>query len=504
MVNPAPTGDVTAQSEARQVAQLVKDAARKIKSDKGTLPRGLSAKDAAAFLERYYADAVEEDLLARTADDLAAGALAHLQAGARRKPHEHAIKVRSTSQSRAVVDIVAEDQPFLVDSVTGEILRRGYAVRFVVHPIIRVARTNSGSLKSVADQGEGVSESWMHFEVIGLDSPDDIEGLREGIESVLRDVTCAVTDWPAMRAQSGQIAAELRTDPPRGLGVAEVDETVEFLDWMADNHFTYLGYREYKLRKIRGRDHLEPVAGTGMGILRENQSRPTPRALPDAAARKAREKRLLILTKASSRATVHRTAYLDYVGVKTFNKKGDVIGERRFVGLLTSTAYRERVENIPVIGQKMTEVIRKAGYEPGSHTAKDLRDVIESFPRDELLQARVDQILPVALAVVRLPERRQTRLFLRRDDYGRFFSALVFLPRDRYSTPVRLKMIDLLMTELGGTSFEYSTQSSESPLARLEFVIRVPAEAAQEDLRPSGLPHCSARSSTRRAPGTTT
>ena len=482
-MTPGTSVDVAVGNDAQRTSSLLTAAVRAAKSDKKALPKGIGADTAAAFVKAYYAEAVPEEFLSRTPEDLASAALNHLSLGATRRAGELVVEVRRTSPTRAVLDIVTDDMPFLVDSVTGEVLRQGHTVRFVVHPILEVVRDRAARMSALARRsGQGsTAESWMHIEIIGPQTDEDLEQLKTSVRSVLSNVAAAVTDWSPMRQRAMDIADELRNAPPVGVPDAEVAQTVEMLDWLVDNHFTFLGYREYTLKKVRGTDHLQPIEGSGLGLLRTDEKL-TSRPLPAPAAAKAREKRLMILTKASSRSTVHRTAYLDYVGVKIFNAKGEVTGERRFLGLLTSTAYRQRVEAIPVIGQKMQAVIEAAGYPAGSHSSKDLRDVIESFPRDELFQATVEQILPVAQAVVRLPERRQTRLFVRRDVYGRFYSALVFLPNDRYSTPVRLRMIEILMRELGGTSFEYSAQSGESALARLEFVIRVPQGSAAEDL----------------------
>ncbi|WP_228389286.1 NAD-glutamate dehydrogenase [Cumulibacter manganitolerans] len=484
-MNPGTPVGAAVGDAAQRTSSLLGAAVRVAKSDLKSLPKGIGADTAAAFVRAYYSETVPEDLVSRTAEDLAAAALGHLAIGVVRKPGEDIVQVRGTSAARAVVDIVTDDMPFLVDSVTGEVLRRDHTVRFIVHPVMDVVRDRSGRMHALATSEalNARAEAWIHVEVIGPQSTQDLRDLERALRAVLRNVAAAVEDWEAMRDRALAIAAELREKPPAGVPDDEVTQTVELLEWLAANHFTFLGYREYKLKRVRGADHLQPLAESGLGLLRAEGSLPS-RPLPGPSAAKAREKRLMIMTKASSRSPVHRTAYMDYVGIKVFNKAGDVTGERRFVGLLTSSAYRQRVEAIPVIGHKMRAVIDAAGYQRGSHTAKDLRDVIESFPRDELFQSRIEQILPVAQAVIRLPERRQTRLFLRRDDYGRFYSALVFLPRDRYSTPVRLKMIDILMRELGGTSYEYSTQSSDSPLARLEFVIRVPLGSATEDLSP--------------------
>ena len=188
---------------------------------------------------------------------------------------------------------------------------------------------------------------------------------------------------------------------------------------------------------------------------------------------KALEPRLLILTKANSRSTVHRPVYLDYVGVKMFDRAGEVVGERRFLGLFTATAYTQSVEGIPVLDRKVRRVREVLGFSRGSHGGQDLMQFLETYPRDELFPIEAEELTAIAVAVLRLQERRATRLFLRRDPYGRFVSCLVYLPRDRYTTDVRLRIQQVLQDAVGGASVDYTARVSESVLARLHFVVRV-------------------------------
>ncbi|CAM5434296.1 NAD-glutamate dehydrogenase [Streptomyces violaceorubidus] len=181
-----------------------------------------------------------------------------------------------------------------------------------------------------------------------------------------------------------------------------------------------------------------------------------------------------MLTKANSRATVHRPSYLDYVGVKKFDENGNVVGERRFLGLFSSAAYTESVRRVPVVRRKVEEVLERAGFSPNSHDGRDLLQILETYPRDEMFQTSVEELEPIVTSVLYLQERRRLRLYLRQDEYGRYYSALVYLPRDRYTTGVRLRIIDILKEELGGTSVDFTAWNTESILSRLHFVVRVP------------------------------
>ncbi|MBA3367547.1 MAG: NAD-glutamate dehydrogenase, partial [Geodermatophilaceae bacterium] len=355
--------------------------------------------------------------------------------------------------------------------------RQGRELLEIVHPVLVVRRDITGVFRELVNTSkpkecpsDGLVESWMHLEIAAEPDAAELGALEGDLRRVLVDVRHAVEDWAKMRATAVRIARELEHRPPHGIAQDAVDDAAELLRWLADDNFVFLGYREYELTDA---DALEPVAATGLGILRSDVDMASAaRHLPPAAAAKAREPELLILTKADSRSTVHRPVYLDYIGVKAFDENGVPTSERRILGLLPSGAYVDSVTTIPVVRRKVAEVMARSGLSPSSHSGKDLLDILENYPRDELLQISVAELLPIALAVLHLRERRQTRLFLRRDPYGRFFSALVYLPRDRYTTNVRLAMQDILTEALGGVSVEYTAHSTESILARLHFVVR--------------------------------
>ncbi|MCB1240982.1 MAG: NAD-glutamate dehydrogenase, partial [Tetrasphaera sp.] len=448
--------------------------------------------DAADFVGRFYRHVATDELRSRSAATLAGVAAAHRELAEVRQPGTANVRVFNPttdvdgwSSARTVVQIVTDDMPFLVDSVTNAIVGQDLDIHLLVHPQLVVSRDAAGRLESVehAEPGQGVrvdavgriNESWMLLTIDRETDEQTLADLETTIRGVLTDVRESVEDWPKMRTRCLVIAAELEGTPPVGLDADEVRRATTFLRWMADNHFTFLGYRDYVLKDLGEGEAVVPVTGTGLGLLRSDPPMgQEPDVLTPWARELAHEKKALVITKANSRSTVHRMTYLDYVGVRQFDEAGEVIGERRFLGLYASTAYTDSVTRIPLVADKVEEVIRRSGVAADSHTGKDLLGVLETFPRDELFQSSTDELFDTAMAITQLQERRRTKLFLREDDFRRFVSALVYIPRDRYNTSVRTRMADLLKETFGGESVEFTARVSESALSRLQFVVRMP------------------------------
>ncbi|MEV4562724.1 NAD-glutamate dehydrogenase [Nonomuraea sp. NPDC049419] len=442
----------------------------------------MSAEEALSFLRLYYRHVAPEDLLDRNPVDVYGPAMSQRQLAEVRpqgravvRAYTPTIEENGWDPGHSVVEVVTDDMPFLVDSVTMEIDRHDLGTHLVVHPQMRVRRDMTGRMLGRDQEdvtGQMLVESWIHIEVDRQSDPEVLKRLEADLLRVLADVRHTVEDFAKMRALAVQTAEDLSMNPPP-LEPAEVEDSIDLLRWLADGHFTFLGYREYRLEHTDEGEMLRALPGAALGILRDDKAGSESfAALPPEVRAKAREKQLMIITKANSKATVHRANYLDYIGVKLFSADGEVIGERRFLGLFTHMAYNESISRIPVLRRKLADVLDQAGLAPDSHDGKDLIEILETFPRDELFQTSVDQLLPIALGVLRLRERKQVKLFLRRDDYGRYISCLVYLPRDRYTTKVRLKMQEVLLKALGGTSLDYSAMIGESVLARLHVVVR--------------------------------
>jgi glutamate dehydrogenase len=436
----------------------------------------------ATLVAQYWRLVSDEELAGRTPADLATATASHRELAAQRLSGELKLRVTpaDVEAEHTSIEIVTDDMPFLVDSVTAALSARNVDIHLLAHPLVVVRREPLGALREVrtgvepedAAPGDTV-ESWMRVEIDRIRDEPLLEDLRNDLVRVLTDVREAVEDWPKMRLQALALADEL-AGAQLPVPDKDITDSVELLRWLVDDHFTFLGYREYKLEAgPKGEKLLEAVLGTGLGILRSDRT--APRVLstmtPEAYA-KVLEKRLLIITKANSRATVHRSAYLDYVGFKMFDNDGNVVGERRFLGLFSSSAYRTSVRELPVVRRKVNEVIQRSGLSPRSHSGKDLIEILETYPRDELFQIGTDELYRAVMGVLRMAGRRQLRLFLRRDAYGRFISCLVYLPRDRFTTHNRLKIQEILLRELNGIGVDYTTRVSESTLARVHFIVR--------------------------------
>ena len=457
---------------------------------------GAEAADVERFVRAYYEHVAPEDLLGRSDLDLYCAALTHLNLARVRRRGELKTRIYTPNaeehgweSTHTVVETVTEDMPFLVDSVSMAVTRQGSAIHLVVRPIMRMKRDDAGRLLEV-EADDGLAESLIHVEIDRRTDPAAVEGLRTDLNRALADVEAAVQDWPAMRERAVEISAALAETPPP-VEPEELAEARDLLQWMHHDHFTFLGYREYDMVVEDGEDVLRAVPNSGLGILRDSGEagqRSTSSSfaqLPPEVRKLAREKTLLNLTKANSRATVHRPSYLDYVGVKRFDASGEVAGERRFLGLYTHTAYSASPWEIPVLRRKVRRIRERSGLPPGSHDDKALIEIIETYPRDELFQMSEDELHDIALGILHLGERRRVRLFVRRDCFGRFFSCLVYLPRERFHTDNRRRIEDILQEAFGGVSVDYTSRVSESVLARFHFVIftepgRVPEYDAAE------------------------
>ena len=436
----------------------------------------LRQKDAGAFADAFYQRMTEDELPLHSADGWAALATDFFEFSSMRKRgsanirlFNPTIKQHGWESPHTVLQVVNDDMPFLVDSVTMALAEQGIGVHVLGHPVVPITRDKAGKLTAV---GDGDLESLMHLE-IDRQGTEQIATIEQTLRNVLGDVRAIVTDWETMRDKMREVADDLST---RRMPVSDEGrrEAQEFLRWAASDHFTFIGYREYVVKGKSAGGSLCAVEDSGLGLLRA-QDLGKPRLLKSLAAHYMPQSGAvdaLILTKTNARATIHRPGYMDYIGVLAFDAQGRPVGEQRFLGLYTSSAYNRRPWDIPLVRERFEYVMRESGLKPDSHSGKALKHILETLPRDELFQSGEEELLRLATGILGLQERVRSKIFLRSDRYGRFYSALVYLPRDRYNTDIRLRVEAMLKRELHADHVDSNVQMGDSPLAQLHMIVR--------------------------------
>jgi glutamate dehydrogenase len=440
-------------------------------------------REAQAFAAHFFRHVPADDINARDPAEWARIAQFMFEFQRQRKPHVAKIRVfnpqaadEGFDSTHTMIAIATDDMPFLVDSVSMAINQAGLATHAVIHPIYSVARDPGGHVLSFGDEqgAQGEAESVMMFEVERISNAGEIESLRKNIVAAVNDVCASVHDWPMMKDKMLAIAEELPTlNLP--FDAASVDEARDFLKWIADDHFTFLGYREYRVVDEAGEEVLKPLVDSGLGIMRGDGHGISARSLKSLAATdldKSGSVGTLILTKTNARSRVHRPGHMDYLSVLGFNEAGKPVVEQRFLGMLTSSAYMTPPREVPLLRNNYETIIKRSGIKRDSHSGKALRHILDTLPRDELFQCSTDELFDIAMAVLDLRERARTRLFIRQDRYGRFFSVLAYVPRDRFNTDVRERIEAMLTEQFEAERIDSTVLLDESPLARVHMIVR--------------------------------
>jgi glutamate dehydrogenase len=459
------------------------------------------------FLAAYYAHVAAEDLHNYSAATLRERAAYHLALASHRPPGHTAVGILNELDG-SIVAVVADDLPYLVQSVTAELTREDTPIRLLVHPTLVVERDPVSHMlldirpgparEGLVDdeppaQGSTDVEVWVAMEIGRLADDAAARELTESLHRVVADVQAAAFDAEAMHSRLSEAVAGLDSAPPAAVPTAE--QLRDLLRWLEGGNFVFLGYRDFEFKGPAGQGVLTVRPGSSLGLLRRQDADPGGHGARPAAREGAPGmqgmpgSQVLMLATSELRSTVLRGSYLDELRLKMFDRAGTPTGEQRFVGLFTPSAAHQSVQRIPVIREKVKAVRERLGFAAGSHHGKELLAVLESFPRDELFHIGVEELGALVREILRAEQLRQTRVFLRPDSFGRFVSALVFFPRKRYSTAVRLLMEQEFRLAFKATSIEFEVRLTESPMARVFFRIRTggtPAEMGTADGLPKG------------------
>ena len=464
----------------------VLDLAAKQKNGDKT-PDGKLSRAFENYLEQLVRYATGEDHIWDKPDALLARAESAWANNAVRKPGDNNISlqiVNNDSGRRLVLDISTDDKPFLVDSVSAALADATKPVSFFSNAVVDVLRDEKG--KRIPDgEGAALRESVIHAEMDPPVRDEDIDALHRELENVLADVSNAVSDWEPMRTRLAACITQLEKSRIPGLRSEDQKEAIQFLKWLWDNRFAFLGVRRFNYANKDGDIKFEHDHAHDLGILRDpnrrilNSTFQSNGELSPAVASFLTGDEPIIIAKSNTKSLIHRRVYMDYVGVKMFSHDGAVIGEERFIGLFTADAYNRPARDIPLIRSKVDAVLDETSFTPGGHNEKALINILETFPRDELFQMDVETLRETSLGILRLYKRPRVKLFLNRDRFDRYISALAFIPRDHFNSDLREEVGDLLCETFNGRLLSFSPFFGDAALVRVHFIIGIDRDAPE-------------------------
>lgn len=451
---------------------------------------GLSKEnsDLAEFARAFYDRGAAEDLVTYSPEELTGFARHAWQDFQNHELGTHRVSISDPSFNAkggkagnlTVIEIVNDNMPFLVESVMDELQESKLEVHLVLHPIFIVEREDNGKLSSAVGRKKPPKrkdrqESLIHIHVTRIDSDKTREELKARMDGVLSSVRAVVTDFKPMQERLGEAIDTYKTTQIPGSS-DELWEAIHFLEWMENDNFIFLGMREYKFEGGVEEGELSPHEGTGLGLLADPDVRVLRRGsefvqITPEIREFLKKPEPLIIAKANVKSNVHRRVHMDYVGAKLYDDDGNMMGELRIVGLFASTAYTEPTSTIPFLRRKVASVLARAGYDSESHSGRALRNVLEAYPRDELFQIDRDRLFEFSISILQLDERPRIRVLSRPDKFDRYVSILVFIPRDRYTTEVRLNVGTYLASVYEGRVSAWYVTYLEGPLARVHYIV---------------------------------
>ena len=430
------------------------------------------------FARFFYATAPLEELSHKRSDDLYGATVAlwdFIQQRPGEKPRIRVFNPKFEDHgwqgSHTIVEILVPDRAFIVDSVMMEFARRGISIHSVMNAVFDVKRDNKGDLSEVNFDPKitiGNKEALLHIEIDKQSDETELNDIVQHLDSIIGELVWAVSDFRAMQQRVREISKELIC--PIEQEDLTLDEAKNFLNWLVDNHFTFLAIREYSVVDHEGQKVLEVIPESSQGIVHHIKNIDI---MGDAGGPLLLEDRLLLFAKSGTKSRIHRPAYMDFVAIRKFDKNGRVVGEYRLLGLYTSRVFNNSPRNFPIIGRKVENILQRSGLEPNGHDGKRLYQILETIPREELFQTSTEDLLRTAIGILQIQERRKLKMFVRKGMYGRFLSCLIYTPRENYSTSLRRKFQEVLCEYVEAQDLEFNTYFTESTLARLYIVIRV-------------------------------
>ncbi|MGD9880584.1 MAG: NAD-glutamate dehydrogenase [Reyranella sp.] len=446
---------------------------------------GPGGDEAARFARSLYSRIADKDLALAPPEQRAGAAQALLAFARRRLPGVAKVRVFNPSEAdhgfdsrHTIAQIVNDDMPFLVDSIANEFNRREIAVHLLAHPVLSMHRDLDGDLVGfAADSGRAARlESLMHVEIDRQNDPALLDELSAALTRVLAEVRLAVEDWQAMRHACIDAIDDLAASQSPHLG-----EYGDFLRWLENNNFTFLGHRRYRYVDDPAQEsglRFDLMPGSSLGILRRDEVRLFEAGLGagEAMSRVARGPHNILILKTDRQSLVHRSGAMDCVIVKTYDQDGRVTGERRLAGLFTSAAYHALVHDVPLLRGRADALLRRSGFDKHSHDGKALLAILDSYPRDELFQLEEDTLFDHVMGILQLQERRRVALFVRRDAVGRFATCLVLAPRERFDAALSDRFVEILERAWNGTVTSVdSNVSSDSALGQSLYTLKLHA-----------------------------
>ncbi len=456
-----------------QVVNFSKEAKYSAKFDK---------KNFAEFVKIFYAENQICDFDNYSPEDLFNAAKLSFEFFSKKKSNEPKIRIYNPDAKKdgfdsffTFLDIVNDDMPFLVDSTVSYLDKHGIRVKNIIHPIYSVVRKN-GEFEKISSEKSSKQESIIQLHLDKITSESDMKMLQENIGKILANVALVVEDWKSMIDLGNKALAQLDGAKKFTKNDKDLAEIKDFISWMIDGNFILLGAKEFDIKEVKnGQYCLQEVANSACGVFRSKHDDFRPEVVNSSSEEvcdSVKNPYVIEILKSRYRSRIHRVANAERIRVQKISADGKVVGEFRFIGLFTSSAYHSSISEIPLVRNKAAKVISDSGYIKGSYNYKELVSVLESYPRDELFQISEEDLLKNSTGIVAICGRSQVRFFAREDKFKRFVSCLIFTPRDRSNSDMREKIKEYLAEIYQGEIADSFVQITTSNLIRFHVIVR--------------------------------